>query len=264
VTGLNAAESTFVTIAEDRFGFLPKAYSCVEEVLPDAEGVTVRFRNGWLAVELQLEDDERIFASIVPLADGQLPARFDSAGHEKLTRFPLDDLVALYDPSWRPPGERYSASSADDLLAVLTQYAAALEQHGGEVLRGDREPFKLIERDMRQRLILTYLEDWALFVDRVRRGFTGGIGEYTSGVTSRGQLEDVLRSWAGDANTDPRAQLEQLDAAFDGATQPVPTEDGDPLEKQFSVVPGPNAMRWWRRPKHLVGSLREYFLARSR
>lgn len=146
---------------------------------------------------------------------------------------------------------------------MLGEYAAALERCGHEVLRGDRAAFDQIARRARRELILTYVEDWARFVDRIRRGFTGTIAEYTSGITARGQLQALLETWKGDRSEDPRAQVERLDRMFEEVTEAIATLAPVP-GTQYSVLPSPDAMRWWRRPKTLVGALSDYFAMRSR
>lgn len=251
-----AAESDFVRMAAELFAFLCDDFDCSLAVENDIEGETIRYMNKWVAVELRLESDEVILVEVVPLVAGRIPPRFDPDGSERHTHFPAAELIRYYDPGWEPPATEFAARDRSDLLDVLSQYAGSLRRWGASVLRGDTRPFATIEADMRRRLSLILLEDWARFVERVRTGFSGGIGEYTSAITARGQLESALRHWIGDSRLDPRAQLAQLDRAFDDATEPVTTDE---LVSSYRVVPDSSAKRWWRRPKMLVGPLREYF-----
>jgi hypothetical protein len=110
-----------------------------------------------------------------------------------------------------------------------------------------------------------YLANWARFVERVRTGFDGSVFEYTEGVTARAQLHSLLTVWEGSRHDDPVDKVAQVDRAFDDATEPLNWEGRwNPLRKQpWKVLPTPAAKRWWRRPKWLIGSLRDYFERRA-
>ncbi len=257
---LTPRESDFVRMAEQLFAFVRGRESSNVEIESDIEGVLVRFMGRSTALELRLESDRALFVDIVPLRHGELPPRFDDRGSERLTRFSLSQLITEIDPSWPRPQELDDVTTADDLIDILRRFATGLEEHRDRILSADSELFGRVEAGMRRRLALIMLENWARFVDRVRRGFTGNIAEYTLAITERGQLEDVLQTWRGDSSEDPRAQLARLDRIFDDLTELVPAPDpGGP----FSIVPDPKAKRWWRRPKVLTGQLREYFSARA-
>lgn len=255
------AEAEFIRLSEEIFAFLRTVYACSSEIDNDVEGVTVRYHNAWLAVELRFEVDQRCFIDLVPLDDGRLPPRFDPQGNEPLTRFPLAELAALCEPSWKRPVRENVARDAEDLAEVLRHYAALLERCGDRVLRGDREAFARIEAKIRGELITILLRDWGGFVERVRRGYTGGIGEYTLAITSRGQLENILENWRGEPKPDAQTALMQLDRAFDESTEPISMQARS-VRQTVTLVPDSKAMRWWRRPKILVGPLRDHFAGR--
>lgn len=256
---LTSRESEFVRMTEQLFGFLRARHLSRVEVESDIEGVQVRFRDTTTAVEIRFESERSVFVDVVLLKDGQLPRRFDERGRELLTHFPLTRLLAHLEPAWQPPEQVDDVATREDLLEVLGRFAEALHRHGNRILRGNPELFAQVEAGMRRRLALIMLENWARFVDRVRRGFSGNIAEYTSAITERGQLEDILQAWRRNADEDPRAQLARLDEIFDDLTEAVPMADSRAV---FSLVPAPNAARWWRRPKVLSGQLREYFADR--
>ncbi len=259
MTKLSPPESEFVRMTEQLFAFLAARGLSRVEVERDIEGVQVRFRDAAMAVEIRLESERRLFVDVVPLSGGQLPKRFDESGRELLTHFPLTRLLAHIDPRWPAPEDLDDIATRDELLEVLGRLSGSLADNADRILGGERDLFGQVEASMRRRLALIMLENWARFVDRVRRGFDGNIAEYTSAITERGQLESILHTWQGNANEDPRAQLARLDRIFDDLTEPVPATKSQAL---FSLVPAPNAARWWRRPKILTGALREYFEAR--
>jgi len=107
----------------------------------------------------------------------------------------------------------------------------------------------------RRRLIAIYLTNWSQFVERVRAGFDGSFTDYVGGVVARAQLESALKVWKGNRADDPVDEVRRLDRVFDESTEPLKWLAGRNI-----MVPSPNAKRWWRRPKWLIGSLREYFL----
>lgn len=256
---LTSREAEFAELAERSFDFLVAEHGCRIETETLADGIVVRLRNRWAAIELQLEGDERVFATFVPLDEGQMPALFDDQGRDVLSRFSLSEVIRERDPAWRPPERADSASNREEMTEVLRQYAVAFREHGSDLLRGARETVSSIEGTARRRLISMLMSDWERFVERVGRGFSGGIGEYTMAVTSRGQLEGFLQGWKVD--DDVRRHLADLDRSFDEATEPAGTSMN--RTGAFTVLPAGHALRWWRRPRKATGELAAYFSART-
>lgn len=255
MTTLTDTETTFVSAARDAFAFLRTGYGCESTVEPEATGVLVRFANRWLAIDVQLEAPH-ILVSLARLVEGEMPRRFDASGNEVLTHVPLSDLIRLHDPGWQRPRDLGQTPTADDIRRVVTEYSAGLKRYGDGLLRGDPSLWVRLERDMREGLVGTLIREWTQFVDRVRVGFTGDIGEYTLGIQSRGQLEQLLRETASAASG--RAIVESLDRSFVESTEAMEAR-GMGRSKTYSVVPDAHATRWWRRPKRLIGPLRDYF-----
>ena len=250
---LTVAEADFVDVARHAFSFLSTEFGSTSDVETDNEGVTLRFHNAFVELAVRLEGDRQVFLELVPLRGGEASRLFDAHGAEPLTRYPLVDVIRFYSPKWQPPSGGDDAVDRSRMTDIVGPYAEAFKRTAAAVLRGDHQPFPAIEAEIKRTLVPVLMRDWSHFVQRVRSGFSGGPGEYTLGITSRGQLEDVLRNWKGNVSPSVRGELAELDDAFDDATVPLDRS------KRLPLVPAEHARRWWRRPRLLAGPLKDFF-----
>jgi hypothetical protein len=206
-----------------------------------------------VGVEILLEDESWIIPTIIPLKKGKMPPWFDWKLNDLYTGFPPEMFFETVDPSWKRPEHR-KIVSAQDIENELRGYAEELRTYG-ELLRiGDRATFDRMQDLARRRLIEIHVNNWTRFVERVRNGFDGSITDYVGGIVARAQLESISKVWKGIRTEDPTEEILRLDRIFDECTEPLKWGTGRNM-----TVPTPNARRWWRRPKWLVGSLQDYF-----
>jgi len=252
---LQPLQSEFVRITLELFDFLRTEWGYRSEVTGAGSfEITVLFKAKNVGVEIMLADEGWIIPKIIPLRNGKMPAWFDSSLRDLYTGFPLEDFFEFIDPTWKRPEHR-RIESPEDIDDELRGYAEQLRKHGQPLLRGDRAVFDRMEDQMRHGLIVIYLKNWTRFVERVRSGFDGPFTEYIAGIIERSQLESVLKIWKGNRANDPVQEIQRIDNIFDDCTEPLRWGAGRNI-----MLPSPNARRWWRRPKWLTGSLREYFL----
>jgi hypothetical protein len=243
----------FVDVALELFGFLVTEHRFIERVVPDGPEVWVHLIGPKVAFEIMLEDDGWITIDVVPIHKGKTPEYFDLHLRDQYRGFPLELFFEKVDPEWiRPPHPK--VRSAQDIRSELAPYARELASHGGPLLAGDAALFAEMKGRVRSRLIEIHLDNWKRFVERIRSGFDGPISEYVSGIVARAQLETFQTVWSGPTADDPVDAIHQTDALFDQFTEPLKWGGGANV-----VLPSPAARRWWRRPKWLVGTLRDYF-----
>lgn len=251
---LEPLESEFVRITSELFRFLVTEWDCTKDVAGAGSfEITVLFRNRKVCLEIMLVEEAWIIPKVIPLSGGKVPAWFDGQLNDLYTGFPLEMFFELVDPSWHRPDHRKIAN-AQDIENELRGYAAELLTQGEPLFSGDQAVLEQMEGEMRRRLMDIHLKDWRRFVERVREGFDGPITEYVGGIVARSQLESVLKVWKGNRADDPVEEIGRLDLVFESCTEPLKWGSG-----QNITLPTPNARRWWRRPKWLVGSLRDYF-----
>jgi hypothetical protein len=251
---LQPIQADFVRIASARFDFLVRDWGYVAEVTGDEMfDLNVLFRGPRVAVEITFSEQTWILTKALPLSGGRLPEWFDAKLNDLYTGFALEDFFGVVDPSWhRPPHERIE--SAAQIERELHPYAEALARDGDRLLAGDAALLDDMRDRTRRETIAVYTRNWADFVARVRRGFDGPITEYTTGIIARSQLEAFLTVWQGSRADDPTGEIAGLDEIFEKSTEPLVWGAGT-----NAILPTPNARRWWRRPKWLTGSLRDYF-----
>jgi hypothetical protein len=251
---LEPLEREFVRITLDLFDFLVSEWGCRSDVSGAGSfEIAVVFRNEQVAVEVMFSEESWIIPKVIPLRRGKMPEWFDGQLKDLFTGFPLEMFFELVDPSWQRP-KHQRVVNAQDIQNELSGYASEFREQGQPLLTGDQVVFDQMESRMRQRLIAIHLKDWTRFVERVRTGFDGPITEFVEAVVGRSQLDSVLTIWKGDRADDPILEIERLDRVFEEYTEPLAWGAGRNI-----VLPTPNAKRWWRRPKWLTGSLRDYF-----
>jgi hypothetical protein len=245
----------FVRITQELFSFLVTEWGCQTEVSGAGSGeITVLFRNRNVGVEVTLVGEIWVIPMIVPLRNGRMPPWFDWKLRDQFHGFAPEQFFETVDPTWRRPEHRQIERS-EDIERELRPYAEELHTLGQPLRVGDRAVFAQMEAQSRRGLIRIYVKNWATFVERVRVGFDGPITQYVAGIVERSQLDAVIQTWKGDRLDDPLEEIGRLDRLFDQATEPLAWGKGRNI-----VVPSPGARRWWRRPKWLTGSLRDYFL----
>jgi hypothetical protein len=182
-----------------------------------------------------------------------MPAWFDWKLRDQYTGFAPELFFEVVDPSWKRP-DHHPVTSGADIENELRPYAEELRRHGKPLRFGDQAVFAQMEDRTRRRLIAIYLKDWSSFVERVRLGFDGAVTDYVAGIVARSQLQAVLETWKGERAADPLPEIQRIDRIFDQSTEPLRWRTDRNL-----LLPSPTARRWWRRPKWLTGSLRDYF-----
>lgn len=252
--------SEFIRAADLHFGFLKSDLGYKRGVEQDREDVAVWYADEKVRISIVLQGGDAIVVYITPLEDGEVPDPFDKQFNLRLTKYALEDLVPLYDRSWSSPSKRLSARSSKDFDEVLAAYANAIRRYGAAALKGEPLLFRQLADAKRRRLINEYIEKWSAFVPEVCKGFAGSIVEYVEGVNERAQLQTFLQRWEGSRTTDPIDRLEHLDDRFLACTEPIQFRYGE----TWQLLPMPTARDWWRRPRQMVGQLREYFMERER
>lgn len=256
---LGPFEGEFVELTKRHFEFLREmGFSCEVQPVGNFQ-LQVVYKRKEVGLVLELESEERIYFSVGPLRNGEFTPYFDGDLNEQQVHFFVDSYLRDVDPNWRRPALANAVKSPEDMELVLQLYATALRAHGEALLRGDQEVINRGFADVRSGFLAHALENWAMFVHRVKSGYEGSIVDYTSALTERAQLESALRTWKGERRSDPIGQLARLDKIFDENTEPLSLQAGS----RWQIVPVPTAGRWWRKPKRAVGPLASYFAERG-
>jgi hypothetical protein len=109
----------------------------------------------------------------------------------------------------------------------------------------------LTRKNARARSLAELVVGWDDFVERVERGYSLTIYDYTNDLGTRNLLEHLCHSVTSELARRIRAELKDTDERFRSAT----------VEYPRATVPAAEPDRWWyfRRPKVLVGDLRQDF-----
>jgi hypothetical protein len=124
------------------------------EECEDAMVAEVLYANETTAIRVTIDWAEfRPFVRLYQLERGQLPltASVGLPAGEPLKDFDADDLLILRANRLSPVGKMFAERSPEGALPLLRAYAAALEQHAGDVLQGDFAIFPTLDAEVRKR-----------------------------------------------------------------------------------------------------------------
>ncbi len=163
----------FFKLCGRHFAFLIEEFGCrVGGKKSDAFEDELIYRNATTAVKIRYEPREKyVFVLLCRLVNGKIPPYPIFVRHEKeLTQFYLDDLLTLRSPATiiRKKYHRERFADKEDLHQaikasleepfteqnlehMIKTYAAALREHGSDILKGNFTVFAELEKIVRKR-----------------------------------------------------------------------------------------------------------------